>query len=112
MRAPILVFTGGLRVYSSRVAAERALASGGARPVEAFDASGRSLQLVSGGRGWFGFARAEGVHLEAGPATAEGPRALRRRLADAVVQAGASKAWAEGAPLGALVEDAVRRFGA
>ncbi len=112
MRAPILVFTGGLRVYPSRAAAERALAPGGAQPLDAFDASGRPLRLVEGSRGWFGLARRSGVRLQASPTSADVLRQLRARLAAALVQHGAPRPWAEGAPLGALVAEAGRRLGA
>src|SRR5277367_3843682 len=110
MRAPILVFSGGPRAYASRAAAERALAPGGARAVDAFDAEGRVLQLRPGRRSWFGFGQAHGVQLVAGPPSAEARRTLRTRLADALIQAGAPRPWAEGAPLGALVQDAASRL--
>ena len=110
MRAPILVFTGGLRLYPTPGAAERALAPCGPRTLDAFDATGRPLQLRGGSRGWFGLGRKEGVHLEAGPASAEATRDLRVRLAEALVRAGAPAAWAQGAPLGALLAEAARRF--
>jgi hypothetical protein len=110
MRPPILVFTGGLHVHPSAAAAERALAPAGVQWLDAFDASGRPLQLRAGSRGWFGFRRNAGVHLEAGPATADTRRALRLRLAEALVQAGAPRPWADGAPLGALVAEAAKRF--
>jgi hypothetical protein len=110
MRPPILVFTGGLRVYPSRGAAERALSPGGARAVEAFDGTGRPLQLLPGGRRWFGFRREGGAHLEAGHATSQVRQRLRARLAEVLVQNGAKLPWAEGAPLGALVAEAARRF--
>ncbi len=110
MRPPILVFDGGLRVYPSRAAAERALAAGGPRPLDAFDAAGRPLRLVSGGGGLWGLFRRGGVQLAAGPASAEDRRGLRSRLADALVQNGAAARWAEGAPLGALVAEAARRL--
>jgi hypothetical protein len=110
MRAPILLFGGGLRVYPSRAAAERALAAGGPRALDAFDAAGRPLRLVEGGRGWLGFRRKDGVHLEADATGAEVRKRLRTRLAEALVQAGAKRRWAEGAPLGALVAEAARRF--
>jgi hypothetical protein len=110
MRPPILVFTGGLRVYPSRGAAEGALSPGGPRAVEAFDASGRPLQLQPGGRGWFGFHRAGGAHLEAGHASSQDAQRLRARLAEALVQHGAKRPWADGAPLGALVAEAAKRF--
>jgi hypothetical protein len=110
MQAPILVFSGGLRVYRSRSAAERALAPGGPRALDAFDASGRPLRLVEGGRGWFGLLRKDGVRLAAGGSGADERRQLRARLAEALVQNGAPQAWAEGAPLGALVAEAARRL--
>jgi hypothetical protein len=110
MRAPILVFTGGLRVYASRTAAERALSVGGARPVDAFDATGRPLHLSAGGRNWFGLTQKHGVRLEAASASADGRRQLRSRLAEALVQQGVSRPWAEGAPWGALVAEATRRL--
>ena len=110
MRAPILVFTGGLRVYASRTAAERALAPGGARALDAFDAAGRPLHLVVGGRGWFGFRRKDGVRLEAGASSADERRLLRTRLGEALVPLGVARPWAEGAPLGALVAEAARRL--
>jgi hypothetical protein len=110
MRPPILVFSGGLRVYASRSAAERALAPGGPRALEAFDATGRPLQLRAGGRGWFGFRHADGVHLEAGDSTSQERQRLRARLAEVLVQHGAKLPWAEGAPLGALVAEAAKRL--
>ncbi len=109
MLPPILVFTGGLRVYRSRSAAERALAAGGPRALEAFDATGQPLQLRPGGRGWFGLRR-EGVHLEPGSASADGRARLRTRLAEVLVQQGTPPAWAEGAPLGALLAEAQKRL--
>jgi hypothetical protein len=111
MRAPILDFASGLRVYASRGAAERALAGGGVRALDAFDASGRPLRLVEGGRGWFGLGRKSGLRLDARPTDADIRRALRVRLAEALVGHGAPRRWAEGAPLGALVSDAARRLG-
>jgi hypothetical protein len=110
MRAPILVFTGGLRVYASRSAAERALAPGGPRALDAFDATGRPLQLRAGGRGWFGLRREGGVHLEAGHTSSEQPQRLRARLTEVLVQHGAQLPWAQGAPLGALVAEAAKRL--
>jgi len=112
MRPPILVFGAGLSVYRSRSSAERALAPGGPRTVDAFDASGRPLNLRPGGRGWFGLVRGDGVHLETGPASAQDGQRLRARLADVLLQHGAKRPWAEGAPLGALVAEAERRFSA
>jgi hypothetical protein len=111
MQAPILVFEGGLRVYPSRSTAERALAEGGPRALDAFDASGRPLRLVEGSRGWFGLLRKDGVRLVASSGGAGERRQLRLRLAEALVQTGAPRAWAEGAPLGALLADATRRLG-
>jgi len=111
MRPPILVFDGGLRVYASRAAAERALGTSGPRPLDAFDGYGRPLRLLDGGRGWFGLFHRSGVHLAAGGASTAGGRAtLRGRLAEALVQKGAARAWAAGAPLGALVAEAARRL--
>ena len=110
MRPPILVFDGGLRVYPSRAAAERALAPGGLRALDAYDASGRPLQLVDGGRGLFALFQRSGVHLAAGPGGAQQRRQLRSRLAEALVQRGAAQRWADGAPLGALVAEAERRL--
>jgi hypothetical protein len=110
MRAPILVFNGTLRVYPSRSAAERVLAPGGPRALDAFDAAGRPLQLRAGGRGWWGLPRREGVHLEAGPTSPAELQRLRARLADVLVQLGAKQPWAVGAPLGALVAEAAKRL--
>ena len=110
MRAPSLVFTGGLRVYGSQSEADRALAPGGVRALDAFDAGGHPLRLRQGGRGWFGFARKDGLHLEASAATATERKQLRTRLVEALVQHGAERRWAEGAPLGALVAEAARRL--
>ncbi len=110
MRPPILVFDGGLRVYPSRAAAERALSLGGPRAVEAFDAAGRPLRLVPGGGGLLGFLHRGGVQLVADSTTAGARAQLRSRLADALVQQGAQQRWADGAPLGALVAEAARRL--
>ena len=110
MRPPILVFDGGLRVYPSVAAAERALAPGGPRPVDAFDASGRPLRLVDGGPGLFGLFKRSGVHLVSDASTADHRGQLRSRLADALVQRGAASKWAEGAPLGALLAEAAKRL--
>ena len=112
MRPPILVFDGGLRVYPSQAAAERALAPGGPRPLDAYDGDGRPLRLVEGGSGLFGLFRRGGVHLTADATSAGARSQLRSRLADALVQHGAERRWAEGAPLGALLADAARRLGA
>jgi len=109
MRPPILVFEGGLRVYPSRAAAERALGST-PRALDAFDASGRPLRLEAGGQGIWGLFNRGGVHLAAGPSGAGERRKLRSRLADALVLQGAARPWAEGAPLGALVAEATRRL--
>ena len=110
MRPPILVFEGGLRVYPSRAAAERALAPGGPRALDAFDAAGRPLRLVPGGGGLLGFLHRGGVQLVAG-STSAGERAqLRVRLGQALVQQGTQQRWADGAPLGALVAEAARRL--
>jgi hypothetical protein len=111
MRNPILDFTQGLRVYASSAEAERALAQGAVRALDAFDASGRPLHLVEGGRGWFGLGRKSGLRLDARRADADTRRALRSRLVEALASHGASRKWAEGAPLGALVADAARRLG-
>ncbi len=110
MRPPILVFDGGLRVYPSRSAAERALAPGGPRAVDAFDAAGRPLRLVPGGGGPLGFLHRGAVQLVAASTTAAARAQLRSRLADALVQQGAQRPWADGAPLGALVAEAARRL--
>jgi hypothetical protein len=110
VRTPILIFTGGLRVYASRAEAETALGRDGLRPLDAFDASGRPLRLLEGGRGWFGFKRRGGVRLEAGATSAGGRRELRARLAGVLVENGVTRKWAEGAPLGALVAEAARRL--
>jgi hypothetical protein len=109
MQAPILVFDGGLHLYPSRSAAERALA-GGPRPLDAFDGKGRPLRLVEGSRGWLGLFRRGGVHLEAREATAEERRQLRLRLAAALAAKGVPLPWAEGAPLAALMAEAARRL--
>lgn len=110
VRAPIFIFTGGLRVYGSQSDAERALAPLGVRALDAFDAAARPLVLRQGGRGWFGFPRRGGVRLEASAASAADRKQLRTRLAEALVQHGAERKWAEGAPLGALVAEAARRL--
>ncbi|MGO9828578.1 MAG: hypothetical protein ACLPJH_00450 [Myxococcaceae bacterium] len=111
MRPPILVFDGGLRAYASRAAAERALGPRGPGRLDAFDASGRPLRLLDGGRGWLGLFHKAGVHLAPAAGSTAGHReTLRARLATALVQHGAAKPWADGAPLGALVAEAVRRL--
>jgi hypothetical protein len=110
MRAPILAFDGGLRVYRSRSDAERALSAGGVRPLDAYDAAGRPLRLVEGGRSFLGLFPRSGVHLEASASSAGLRKDLRVRLAEALVRAGAKPRWAEGAPLGALVAEAARRM--
>ena len=110
MRNPILVFDGGLRVYGSRADAERALAAGGVRPLDGYDAAGRPLRLVQGGRSLLGLFPRSGVHLEASASSADARKELRVRLAEALVRAGAQPRWAEGAPLGALVAEAARRL--
>jgi hypothetical protein len=110
MRAPILVFDRNLRVYRSRAAAERELAEGGLRPLDAYDATGRPLRLVEGGRSFLGLFARSGIRLVAGSASAGGRRELRSRLAEALVRDGAPERWAEGAPLGALVAEAARRM--
>jgi hypothetical protein len=111
MRAPIFVFTGGLRAYPSAAAAERALAVGGPRALDAWDAAGAPVRLLPGRRGWFGLTQARAVRLEALPTGASERQQLRARLAEALVEQGTARAWAEGAPLGALVAEASRRFG-
>jgi hypothetical protein len=111
VRPPILVFLGGLRVYASRARAEAALAAAKPGALDAFDASGRQLRLAEGGRSWLGFRRRTGVRLEADAAHAADGQRLRARLLEALVSKGAPRPWAEGAPLGALVADAARRFG-
>jgi hypothetical protein len=110
MRSPILVFEGGLRLYPSPGAAERALAPGGPRALDAFDGAGRPLRLVQRGGGLFGFLHPSGVQLVALASNAGGRAQLRTRLADALVQQGAQRRWADGAPLGALVAEAARRL--
>lgn len=109
MREPILVFSPGLRVYRSVSDAERVLLPGGVRPVDAFDAAARPLRIAEGG-GFLGVFGRRGPRLVADASTAAGRRALRSRLAAALVQNGAPGPWAEGAPLGALVADALRRL--
>ncbi len=110
MRPPIVVFDGGLRIYPSVAAAERALAPGGPRSLDAFDSSGRPLRLVEGGPDLFGLFKRSGVRLVADSATADNRGQLRSRLADALVQRGTAPRWAEGAPLGALLAEAAKRL--
>jgi hypothetical protein len=110
MRTPILVFDGGLRVYGSLADAERVLGEGGVRPVDAYDAAGRALRLVEGGRSFLGLFGRSSVHLQASGSSAGVRTELRVRLAEALVRAGAQPRWAEGAPLGALVAEASRRL--
>ena len=110
MRLPILVFDGGLRAYLSRGAAERALAPAGPRTLDAYDASGRPLELVDRGRGLWGLFGGRGLRLTARAGTSDDRRQLRRRLAETLIQQGAARRWAEGAPLGALVAEAARRL--
>jgi len=109
MRAPIVVFSPGLRVYRSVSDAERALLPGGLRPLDAFDAAARPLHIAEGG-GLLALFGRRGPRLIAGSSSAGSRRALRDRLAEAVVQEGAPRPWADGAPLGALVADALRRL--
>jgi hypothetical protein len=111
MRAPFLVFEGRLRVYGSREAAERALAPGGPRVLDATDAEGRPLRLVEAQGGWLAVFRRAGLRLEAGPTGAEARRRLRERLVQALTEGGTPEHWAEGAPLGALLQRAAQSFG-
>jgi hypothetical protein len=108
MRAPILVFSPGLRVYRSASDAERALLPAGARSLDACDADARPLQAAER-LGFFGLG-SKRLRLVARATTSRGRRALRDRLAAELVRSGAPRPWAEGAPWGALVAEAVRRF--
>jgi len=108
MRAPILLFSPGPRLYRSIPDAERALLPAGARPLDACDADGRPLEMAER-RGFLGLG-SKRLRLVAGATTSRGRRTLRDRLAAELVRAGAPKPWAEGAPWGALVAEAVRRF--
>jgi hypothetical protein len=110
MRAPILVFEGRLRVFASPEAAERALAAGGPRVLDATDAEGRPLRLVEAQAGWLGLFRRRGLRLVAGRSGASERRRLRERLVPVLVQSGESARWAEGAPLGALLQKAAQSF--
>ena len=109
MRPPIVVLSPGLRVYPSSAAAERALLPGSVGSLDAFDAAARPLRIAER-RGLLGLLGRRGPCLVAGATSAAARRALRDRLAEELVRAGAPRPWAEGAPLGALLAEAARRW--